>query len=91
MCRGMCRSRMKKRNILRTVTRTTTIRIEVAKPGNFAAALCGYWAERDTMATGEEGFLIHLSLMAEQGFIPDSVEKFGIIARIEKDAVRIVK
>lgn len=80
---------MKNREIFRTVTRATTIRIEVVQPGNFAAALCGYWAERDFGATGEAGFLQHLALMAEQGFIPDSVQRFGIIARIEKDAVAV--
>lgn len=80
---------MSHRTILRTVTRATTIRIEVVEPGNFAAALYSYWAERDFDATGEAGFLQHLALLAEQGFIPESVERFGIIARIEKDAVQV--
>lgn len=79
------------RTILHTIHRTTTIRIEIVHPGNFAAALCGYWAERDRFATGESGFIQHLALMGERGFIPDSVERFGIIARVEKDALKIRK
>ena len=80
---------MKNREHHLTIHRTTTIRIEVVHPGNFAAALLGYWAERDHLATGERGFLQHLALMAEQGFIPDSVQRFGIVAREEKGEVRI--
>lgn len=80
---------MKNREKYLTVTRATTIRIEIVNPGNFAAALCGYWAERDRLATGEAGFLQHLALMAEHGFIPDSDKRFGIIAREEKSELRI--
>jgi len=72
-----------------TLQRTIPIRIEIVHPANYAAALAGYWAERDTLGTGEQGFLRHLALMCESGFIPDSVERFGIIARVENPGLKI--
>lgn len=72
-----------------TITRTTPIRIEIVNAANYSAALCGYWAERDTLGAGEPGFLRHLALMAEQGFIPDSVQRFGIVARVENPELKI--
>lgn len=72
-----------------TITRRTPIRVEIVHQANYAAALAGYWAERDTLGAGEPGFLQHLALMAEAGFIPDSVDRFGIIARPENPVLKI--
>lgn len=74
-----------------TITRTTPVRIEIVNAANYWAALTGYWAERDTLCAGEQGFLQHLALMAEQDFIADSVQRFGIIARPENTTLRIRK
>lgn len=72
-----------------TIVRTTPIRIEIVNAANYSAALCGYWAERDTLGAGERGFLQHLALLCEQGFIADSVQRFGIIARVENPDLQI--
>ena len=72
-----------------TITRRTPIRIEIVNPTQYAAALAGYWAERDTFGAGEQGFLEHLALMGESAFIPDSVARFGVIVRAETADLRV--
>lgn len=72
-----------------TITRTTTVRIEIHDHAAFRNAAADH-ARKIGMNTGEQGFLQHLALHVEsKGFMPDSKEKFGVIIREEKSDLKV--
>jgi len=73
----------------RHVVRRTRVRIEIVDAAQYAAALAGYWSERDQFGTGEPGFLQHLALLAESAFIPDEVARFGVVVRPDNTDLRV--
>jgi len=71
------------------IERRTTVRVEIHNHDRFHLAALEH-QEKTGLRTGEQGFLQALALhIEEKGFIPDSLEKSGVIVRIEKSDLKI--
>ena len=71
------------------ITRTVKYRIEIIDRAVFENALNTYWKERNVFNKTQSAFLQHLALLAENGFIENEVQRFGVCVRVENQKCKI--